>query len=495
MHSLNLVEYYLIAGAALLLLSVIASKATGRLGVPALLVFLGIGMLAGSEGVGGIYFDNPFYAQTLGVIALVYILFAGGLSTELKQVRPVIKHGISLATLGIFFTCLITGVFTHYAFDFTWLEGFLLGAIVSSTDAAAVFTVLRGRSTHLKGNIKPLLELESGANDPMAVLLTVGILQLMTLPDSSPWMLILSFTQQIILGGTIGYISGKGTGILLNTMKLEFEGLYPVLTLAMILFVYGITQAVGGNGFLAVYIAGVILGNQNFVHKKSLILFHDGIAWLVQIAMFLALGLLVFPSRLVPVAGNGMLIAVFLILIARPLAVFISLMKTSFSTREKAMISWVGLRGSVPIILATYPYLAGVAKADEIFHLVFFIVITSILIQGAAIPFVAKLLKVDTPVKQKFRYPLEYVPTGDMRSDLIELDVPPKSQAIGRSIISLNLPKEALIVLIQRKGNVIVPKGGTHIEADDTMLVLAEKGPFAELKKIIESTAPKPDPQ
>lgn len=491
MNSLNLVEYYLIGGAVLLLLSVFASKATVKLGIPALLVFLGIGMLAGSEGFGGVYFDNPFYAQTLGVIALVYILFAGGLSTDMKQVRPFVPHGVSLSTIGIFITCVATGLFTRYIFGFSWLEGLLLGAIVSSTDAAAVFTVLRAKNTHLKSNIKPLLELESGANDPMAVLLTVGILQLMTQTDSNPWVLIPSFIQQLVLGGTTGYLAGKGTGILLSRIKLEFEGLYPVFTLAMIIFVYGVTQAIGGSGFLAVYIAGVILGNENFLHKKSLILFHDGIAWLVQIGMFLALGLLVFPSRLVPVAGTGMLISIFLILVARPLAVFVSLIKTRFTTREKAMISWVGLRGSVPIILATYPYLAGISKADEIFHLVFFIVITSILIQGSAIPLVAKFLKVDTPAKPKFRYPLEYVPTGNMRSDLVELTVPSKSSAIGKSIIHLNLPKEALIVLIQRKGNVIVPKGGTHLEADDTMLVLAEKGPLAELKKIIDGAPTK----
>lgn len=480
------IEYYLIAGGMLLILSVLSSKATDRLGIPSLLVFLALGMLAGSEGIGGIYFDNASLSQALGVVALTYILFSGGLETEFRHVRPIIREGAILASLGVFLTCIFTGIFAAKVLGFSTLEGLLLGAIVSSTDAAAVFTVLRARSVNLKGKVKPLLELESGLNDPMAVLLTVGLLQLMGQGDVSPYTLIPLFFTQLAVGGIAGYVVGKTTGILLNRLKLEFDGLYPVVTIALVVLVYGFTQAIGGNGFLAVYLTGLMLGKENFIHKKSLVLFHGGIAWLMQIAMFLTLGLLVFPSSLLPVAPHGMAVSVFLILIARPAAVFLSLVGSSFTIREKALIAWVGLRGSVPIILATYPLLAGISRADVIFHLVFFIVITSVLIQGTSISAIAKLLKVDAPVRAKFRYPIEYVPTGNVKNDLVEMEVRPNSPAIGKSIIELNLPKDALIVLIQRKGNVIVPKGGTHLEADDTMLVLADKDALNAARKILE---------
>jgi potassium/hydrogen antiporter len=488
---LHTVEIYLAAGSALLVLSVLSSKAIGRLGVPSLLVFLLIGMLAGSEGLGGIEFENAFQAQSLGIIALIYILFAGGLDTDFKIIRPVLFKGALLASLGVLLTCALTGWFATTVLGFTWLEGLLLGAIVSSTDAAAVFTVLRGKNVNFTSGIKPLLELESGANDPMAVMLTVTFLQIMTSQELTPSRLIVSFLQQLILGGVFGFVAGKGMGALLNRLKLEFEGLYPVMTIASIVFVYGATQLVGGNGFLAVYLCGLVLGSSNFIHKKSLILFHDGIAWLMQITMFLVLGLLAFPSRLAPVAGAGLLASTFLILVARPIAVFVSLSRTSMSVREKALISWIGLRGSVPIILAIYPLLAGIAKAEVIFYLVFFIVLTSVLVQGTSIPLVARLLGVNSPEKPKFRFPIEYVPSENLRSELVEVDVPARSTAIGRTLVELALPKGALIVLIQRKGQVFVPRGGTHLEANDTLLVLAEKSAQAEIKALTSQTQPK----
>ncbi len=442
-------------------------------------------MIAGSDGIGGVYFDNAVHAQTLGVVALIYILFAGGLDTEIKTIRPVIWQGASLATVGVLLTCGLTGWFAKEVIGLSWLEGLLLGAIVSSTDAAAVFTILRGKNVGLSGRIVPLLELESGANDPMAVLLTVGLLELMTGQVGSPWELLPGLVMQIVVGGVIGYLAGKGIGQLLNRAKLEFEGLYPVLTLSLVVFVYGLTQKLGGSGFLAVYLTGLFLGNQNFIHRKSLTLFHDGIAWLMQIAMFLALGLLVFPPRLMPVVDDGLLISLFLIFVARPVAVFISLAGSPFTWRQKGMVSWVGLRGSVPIILATYALTARIDKADGIFHLVFFIVLTSVLVQGTLITTVAKLLKVDVAAKEKYRFPLEYVPSGDMKNDLVPIEVPFGSHAAGKSIIQLKLPKEALIVLIQRKGNVVVPKGTTILEVDDTLLVLAEKNIFAEVQRAV----------
>ncbi|MBS1958715.1 MAG: potassium/proton antiporter [Bdellovibrionales bacterium] len=483
-------EYYLIAGALLLIISVFTSKATARIGVPSLLVFIAIGMLAGSEGIGKIYFDNAHAAESFGIIALAFILFAGGLSTELKVIRPILWHGTSMGTIAVFITCVLTGAFAKYVLGFEWLEGLLLGAIISSTDAAAVFMVLRGRSIGLKGRIQPLLEFESGANDPMAVLLTVGLLQLMTSKLESPVQLIPEFIKALALGAAFGYFSGKGIQKILNRLKLEADGLYPVVTMAFVVLIFSITQALHGSGFLAVYLMGLILGNETFIHKKSLILFHDGIAWLMQIGMFLLLGLLVYPSKLVPIADSGLLISGFLILIARPIAVFVSLFGTDFNWREKAMISWVGLRGSVPIILATYPLLADIEKADLIFNLIFFIVLTSVMLQGTTIGWIAKLLKVEAPSKTRFRFPIEYAPTGTMKNDLVEIDVPAQSFGVGKSIVDLKLPKEGLIVLVQRKGSLIVPRGSTHLASGDTLLVLAEKKILSAIQKIIQKGHP-----
>jgi cell volume regulation protein A len=482
---MSAIEPYVIGIALLLILSVLANKATGRLGVPALLVFLLMGMLTGSEGIGGIDFDNPFYASGLGIVSLSLILFSGGLDTRWSEIRPIVKPGIALVTLGIFITCVLTGWFAMLVLGLNWKEGALLGAIVSSTDATAVFTVLRAKNVHLKAGLKPILELESGSNDPIAVLLTLGLIQLITQPSISSASLIPNFFQQVIIGGAVGYFAGKGIASLLNQVKLEFEGLYPVLSVALVLMTFGSTQWLGGSGFLAIYLTGLTLGTKNFIHKKSLTLFHDGISWLSTILMFLTLGLLVFPSRLVAVIPQGLLLSAFLILVARPIAVFISLYGSQFGIREKALISWVGLRGSAPIILATFPLLAGIEKADLIFNVVFFIVLTSVLIQGTSIPLVARALRVDAPARPKFRYPIEYVPSGNMKSDLVEVEVPIASPAIGKSILELHLPKEVLVVLIQRNGNIIVPKGSTRIESEDSMLVLADPENLVATRKIL----------
>ncbi len=476
----------LIASSLLLILSVLATKVLDRLGVPSLLVFLAVGMLAGSEGLGGIYFDNALATQTLGSIALAYILFSGALETEFDHIRPILKPGLWLASLGVLLTCGLTGAFSVWALGFTPLEGLLLGAIVSSTDAAAVFAVLRSRGTHLKSGIQPLLELESGANDPMAVLLTVGILELMNGQVHSPWGLIPEFFREIALGGILGWAGGKAAVQVLNRLKLSFEGLYPVFTIAFVVLTYAATQALKGSGFLAVYVAGLVLARENFIHKKSLMHFHGGIAWLMQIAMFLTLGLLVYPSRLIPVAGHGFLISAFLILLARPIATYLSLFRSGFTVREKAMISWVGLRGSVPIILATYPLLAGIDKADLIFHLVFFTVLTSVLIQGTSIPWVSKLLRVQAPHRRKALTPIESMAIGDFKNDLVELEVPHSSPVIGKSILELQLPRHALIVLIQRNESIVIPRGGTHLEAEDTLLVLAERALLDQIRKLVK---------
>ena len=364
----------LLIGSALLLVSVIAGKTTNKLGVPTLIFFLIVGVLAGSEGIGGIHFDNASVAQFIGVTALNIILFSGGLDTNWQSIKPVIWRGIALSTLGVFLTALSVGVFVHFVFGFTIMEGMLLGSIVSATDAAAVFSILRNKGIGLKGSLRPVLELESGSNDPMAYFLTISLTTIVAEGSANLAVLIPEFFKQFLLGGAIGLLMGRGSVWLINNIKLESEGLYPVITLGLAMFTYSITHVIGGNGFLAIYLCAVIIGNSNMVHRRSLIKFYDGQAWLMQIAMFLTLGLLIFPSQLLPVAGEGILIASFLIFIARPLAVMVSLsFAKDMNFRKKLFISWVGLRGAVPIIFATYPLLAGIDNAKTLFNLVFFI--------------------------------------------------------------------------------------------------------------------------
>jgi cell volume regulation protein A len=456
----------------LFLISIIANKFSERLGVPALLIFLIVGMLAGSEGPGGIPFDDPGVAQTIGVIALAYILFAGGFDTKWGEIRPVLWQGIALSTVGVLLTAACLGAFAVLVLGFSPLTGFLLGAVVSSTDAAAVFSVLRMARARLKGNLRPFLEFESGSNDPMAVFLTTGVIALILSPGTSGFALIPMFVQQMVVGGLFGYGMGKGIAFLINRLKLESEGLYPVLTLAMVLMTYGLTAAVGGNGFIAVYVSGLVMGNSVVVYKKSLIRFHDGIAWLMQIVMFLALGLLVFPSELVPVIVPGLLTAFFLILIARPIAVFITLLPWKMPVNEKALVSWVGLRGAVPIILATYPLVAGVPDAEMIFNVVFFIVLVSALVHGTSIPSVARWLGLAAPLQEKRKLSREFEVDPDTPSELLELVVPPDASAVGKQVVDLGLPKGALIILMQKGDERFVPSGSTVIEADDTLLLL-----------------------
>ncbi len=486
------IEYILAGVAILLLLSIVASKASDKLGIPALLIFLVLGMLAGSDGPGGIHFDDPFIAQFLGVIALSYILFAGGLDTNWASVRPVLWTSIALSTAGVLITAVLVGWFATYVLNFSLLEGLLLGAIISSTDAAAVFSVLRSKRVSLRGNLKPLLELESGSNDPMAVLLTMGFVSLLLDQGKSFLSLIPMFIQQIVLGALMGYFMGRGMVYLVNNLKLGYEGLYPVLSLSLVLFTYGVTVTVGGNGFLAVYISGLVMGNCKFIHKKSLMRFHDGLAWLMQISMFLVLGLLVFPSRLIHVIGTGLVVSLFLILVARPVGVFLSTVFSGMTFREKTMVSWVGLRGAVPIILATFPLLAGIPKAEIIFNMVFFIVLSSALLQGTLIPAVAKWLKVDAPINLKPIYPIECEPTGKMRCDLTEIVIPENSAASNKRILELGLPEGTLVVLINRGNDFFVPGGGTVLQSGDRLLVLTDKHTLNKIHSIIERRIEKP---
>lgn len=468
------IDYLILIGAVLLLLSIIASKTSGRLGVPALLFFMMIGMVAGGDGPGGIEFSNYGFAQFLGVIALAFILFSGGLDTRYESVKPVMKKGLVLATLGVVLTAVVVGLIVWKLTPFSLIEGLLLGSIISSTDAAAVFSILRSKNLGLKGRLRPILELESGSNDPMAYFLTITLTGFALSPEMSVWSGVFSFLLQMSIGGLVGYVVGKGIVWLINKINLDYDGLYPVLLLAMVLFTYALSSVLKGNGFLSVYIAGVILGNSSFIHKKSILKFYDGLAWLMQIIMFLALGLLVNPSNIIPIAGTGLLVSLALIFVARPIGVFVSLAFFKVQIREKLLISWVGLRGAVPIIFATYPLMAGLAHAEMMFNIVFFVVFTSVALQGTTLPVVAKWLGLYRQEHPKRRYPLELELVEGFHNELVEIEVPTGCSSVGRRIVDLGFPKNTLIVMIERNKKYITPNGSTIIEPGDNLLVMTD---------------------
>ncbi|MDD5254881.1 MAG: potassium/proton antiporter [Candidatus Omnitrophica bacterium] len=479
------IEIVLLWIAVLTLASILASKVSDRFAVPALLLFLIIGMLAGSEGIGGIYFDDFRAAKTIGIIALIFIIYSGGLDTTWKSVKPLLFPGLMLSTVGVFITAMVVGLFSIVLLKFSLLEGLLLGSIVSSTDAAAVFSVLRSRRISLKGHLKPLLELESGSNDPMAVFLTIGFLGIITREHTSIWHLLPLFVLDMGIGLVMGYLMARISIALINKIRLEYEGLYPVLTIALILLTYAVTASARGNGFLAVYVLGLMMSRGEFVNKRSLVRFHEGIAWLMQIMMFLTLGLLAFPSQIVPVVAAGLLIAAILIFLARPVSVFLCLLPFKFSFPEKVMVSWVGLRGAVPVILATFPLLTGIPQSQTIFNIVFFVVLTSVLIQGTSIPAVSKMLKVNSPLDTRKKYPIEFEQTQGMDASLVDLIVPYNSGAAGKKIAEINIPAKALVVLISRGESFIVPNGSTVIEEGDVFLVLANDKDLKALQGIL----------
>ena len=481
------IEYIILGGSLLIVASVFTSKLASRLGVPVLLVFLFVGMLFGSDGPGGLFFDDPWLSQLMGVIALSIILFAGGLSTDWQAVRPSMWYSISLATVGVLITAVLVGIFSASFLKFPVMEALLLGAVISSTDAAAVFGVLRSRKAALKGCLAPLLEMESGANDPMAVFLTIGFVRILTQPGAHVWDMIPLFASQMIFGAAIGYASARLLISLLNHINLEFEGLYPVLLLAAVTLIYAATTLVNGSGFLAVYIAGIIIGNSRVIHKRSLTRFSDSLAWLMQILMFLTLGLLVFPSRLVGVAGIGLAVSAFLLFVARPLAVFSVLAFTKLNIQQKLLISWVGLRGAVPIVLATIPLLAGVQGADNLFNIVFFVVLSSTLLQGTSIPLVARWLGVGAPYLDISAPPLE-LNVENVDSELVELVIPPHSSADGKLILQLGFPAGTLVVLIERNNHYIVPTGNTALAAGDILTVLGHKDHIHEARNILRGS-------
>jgi cell volume regulation protein A len=469
------IDNILLVGSLLLFLSIIASKTTSRVGIPTLVIFLVAGMLAGSEGLGGIQFEDPKLTQFIGIIALNFILFSGGMDTRLDDVKPVLGEGLLLSTLGVFITAASVGSFVHWYADFTWPEALLLGAIVSSTDAAAVFSILRSKSVGLKGRLRPLLELESGSNDPMAYFLTITLTAIVGGQEFTGWELLMHFAQEMMLGAAIGFMLGYLVVKLVNKIQLEVDGLYPVLMLAFMIFTYSVTHELHGNGFLAVYLSAVIIGNSNMIHKKSLVRFYDGQAWLMQIIMFLTLGLMVFPSKIVPIIPEGIIISLFLIFIARPLGVFLSLAFSPLKFKQKLFLSWVGLRGAVPIIFATFPLIAGVGKSEIIFYLVFFISVTSVVLQGTTMVSMAKWLKLTVSEKLLQRRAVDFELNETTRKELAEYTVDADAFIAGKTIVDIQFPKNVLIVLINRNDTYITPNGSTVLEGGDKLMVLAQE--------------------
>lgn len=450
-----------------------ASKLSSRFGIPALLLFLVTGMLAGSEGPGGIPFDSPVIAMATGSVALFLILFDGGLQTDLKHLsRTIAIRGALLATIGVMITAGVVGGFAVLVLDVSLVEGLLLGAILSSTDAAAVFSVLRSRSVGLPPRLRTLIEFESASNDPTAVFLTVTLIAVALGDAPSGAMLPISFALRLVGGGAIGWLSGLLIVRMLNRIDLEHDGLYPVLTLAAAGVVFGVAEVAGTSGFMAVYLAGLSMTGRVFAHRRSLLRFHEGVAWLMQIAMFLILGLLAFPSQLLDYAVPGLLVSVVLMFVARPLAVMPLLVGSDFSYRERLMVSWVGLRGAAPIILSTFPLVAGIEAAGPIFNIVFFVVVFSVLIQGPTAGKVARALKLDAPLEPIERLPIDIDADAEMGMTVARLAVEPGSHADKRRLLDVGGPHMPLAILMRRQGWYFIPTGTTVLAGGDELYVL-----------------------
>lgn len=485
-------ELFLLVGAVLLITGIFASKFFLRFGVPSLLLFLVVGMLAGSDGLGQIGFENHHIAQFLGVIALIFILFYGGFTTDFKQIKPIVKEFAILATLGVALTAILTALAVWLLTPLSFPKSFLLGSIISSTDAPAVFSILRAKNVHLSPKLKSLLELESGSNDPMAVFLTLMATSFLGIGGTSPSALFvgLNFFLQMGVGFGLGYFMARITLKLLKRFDLDYEGLYPVFVLSLVFFTYTLIFFAQGSGFLGVYIMGLFLGKEPFLHKKSVTKFGDGLSWLMQSMMFLILGLLVFPSKMISLAGSGLLISLVLMFLVRPISVFISLAFSPLSLREKTLISWVGLKGAVAIILATFPFLAeGFLKEDAefLFHMVFFIVLSSTFIQGTTLPYVARWLKLEQEAPPR-DMPLELADHAQCNTAMVEVTIEEHSFLCETSMVEARFPEGSLVALIGRQGMFFVPNGSTVFYPYDRVMILTDKFNQKAIEKWVNQT-------
>ncbi|OGA47148.1 MAG: K+/H+ antiporter [Betaproteobacteria bacterium RIFCSPLOWO2_12_FULL_62_13] len=460
-------------GALLIVVSILASAFSSRFGAPILLVFLVLGMLAGEDGPGGIRFNDFQIAYLVSTLALAVILFDGGMRANAESFRVALRPAVSLATVGVVITAAITGGFATWIFGLHWLHGLLIGAIVGSTDAAAVFALLHARGMELKQRVAATLEVESGSNDPMAVFLVVVLIEVLAAGHATlSWTVVLEFVKQMTIGAVAGLVAGRLLIWLINHLNLE-TGLYPLLAVAGGVMTYGATTVAGGSGFLAIYLAGVILGNSQLQAMQNIHRVNDGLAWLSQIMMFLLLGLLVTPSEFLPVALPALLVALALMVLARPVAVWVSLLPFRFSWREQLFISWVGLRGAVPIILASFPLLAGLEHGTVYFNVAFIVVLMSLVLQGWTIAPLARVLRLEVPPKVK---PMQYIDLdipGQFNHDLLGYQLESDSFAAGKSPAQLPLPQETEIAAVIRGTRVMNVNTLGALQAGDYVYVLA----------------------
>jgi potassium/hydrogen antiporter len=466
------IDQYLLVGALLLLVGILSSKFSTRIGLPVLVLFLAIGMLAGEDGIGRIQFDNYPLAHGIGTLALAIILFDGGLRTPMVAIRAAWKPAFLLATLGVLLTAGITGLAASLILGLPILYGLLLGSIVGSTDAAAVFSILRSRGLHLRRRLEATLEIESGSNDPMAVLMTLAIIQAILVGQQAPGSLFLFFIQQMGLGVVVGLLVGRGGAILINRIRLDAAGLYPVLAAVVGILSYAVAAVLGGSGFLSVYVAGIVVGNARTVFQRGTFLFHDGFAWIAQMVMFIVLGLLSTPSALVRVAPQGLLVAAVLIVVARPFAVLAVMLPFRFRAAELAFLSWAGLKGAVPVVLATYPLLLGVPQAMTLFNVVFFVVLISAITQGWTLRLAAEWLGVQGAPRPEPPVALEITSLRNIEGDIVDYVVSSASRAAGRRLRDLALPEGAVVALITRGDEVIPARGSTEIRTGDHAFVV-----------------------
>lgn len=477
------IEIVLLIGSALFFLSILAGKASSRFGVPALLLFLGVGMLFGSDGF-GIQFENIRFAANIGTVALCIILFSGGLDTSISEIRPVMAQGVILATLGVLLTAAITGLIVWWWLGMTLpsagiglMTSLLLASTMASTDSASVFSILRSKGLYLKNKLRPMLELESGSNDPMAYILVISIISIIK-QGAQPnyWLVGGSLFLQLGIGAVMGYSLGKLSVRLINRIKIGNDSLYPILLFTLCIFIFSVTYLAKGNGFLAVYIGGLVLGNSKFVHKRSSLNFFDAMAWMSQLIMFLTLGLLVNPHELVPIIIPGLIISFLMIFFSRPLTVFLCLLPfRKMPVKDKTFISWVGLRGAVPIIFAIFPLVANVPHARLIFNIVFFCTLVSLLVQGTSLPFLARWLDLaekPRPLKKIRDFDVEF--SNDIKSVTTEIEMEARILSKGNRLMDISLPDKTLVVMVKRDNKYFVPTGKTPLKEKDMLLVITD---------------------
>ncbi len=472
-------EHIVLVGAMLLFVAVMAGKVAYRFGAPALLLFLGVGMLFGWDFIS---FNSPQLTQFIGMIALCIILFSGGMDTQFQEIKPIIGPGLVLATVGVVLTALILAAFVSLiapalGFEMTFPMALLLAATMSSTDSASVFSILRSKKQGLREKLRPLLELESGSNDPMAYMLTVLMIGILTHEGVSTGIGInmLNVIVQLVMGALMGYLIGRAAVWSINRIHLENTSLYSVLLLAFIFFSFSFTDLVHGNGYLAVYISGLVVGNYRITQQRTLRVFFDGFTWLMQIVMFLMLGLLVNTRELVQpeVLILGGLVGAFMIIAARPLSVFICLLPfRKFTTRARWYISWVGLRGAVPILFALYPVVAELPHADLLFNVVFLSTIISLLVQGTTVSGMANVLGLSFEEREAS---FEVNMHEDMTAGMTEVEVNEQMLLSGRTLKEITLPENTLVMMICRDGDYFVPQGKTELMVGDKLLVITDR--------------------